>query len=132
MALLEVCLKHACRILVAVNEDPHYHFTVSCDANDSVNVLSTRGALTTVDCIPPMHRYILALEFKGQSLSLLITCRQVVMLMTQMETSQSYKVFMKIEFHKSRLNQAGGWGALHSPDLSPYIQELHSPRLISS
>lgn len=54
------------------------------------------------------------------------------MLMTQMERSQSYKVFMKIEFHKSHLNQAGGWGALHSPELSLAIQELHCPRLISS
>ena len=58
MSLLEVCLKHACRILIAVNEDPHYHFTVLCDATDSVNVLSTRGALCTVDCIPPMHRCV--------------------------------------------------------------------------
>lgn len=56
MCLLEVCLKHACRILVAVNEDPHYHFTVSCDASDSANVLSTRGVLVTTDSIPPMHR----------------------------------------------------------------------------
>ncbi len=56
MCLLEVCLKHACRILFAVNEDPHYHFTVICDATESINVLSTRGALSTVDCIPPMHR----------------------------------------------------------------------------
>lgn len=58
MCLLEICLKPACRILVAVNEDPHYHFTVSCDATDSRNVLSTRGELGTVDCIPPMHRYV--------------------------------------------------------------------------
>lgn len=63
---------------------------------------------------------------------MIVPCRQVVMLMTQMETSQSYKVFMKIEFHKSRLNQASNWGALHNPELLPNIQELHSPRLISS
>ena len=116
---------------MAVNEDPHYHFTVSCDANDSVNVLSTRGALTTVDCIPPMHRY-LAYNCVCQCPSVISMCRQVVMLMTQLETTQSYKVLMKIEFQKSRLNQAGDWGALHSPDLSPCIHELHSPRLISS
>lgn len=59
MSLLEVCLKHACRVLVAVNLDLHHHFTVSCDASESYNVLSTRGSLHTKDCIPPMHRYIL-------------------------------------------------------------------------
>lgn len=61
-----------------------------------------------------------------------MSIRQIVMVMTQMEASQSYKVLMKIEFHMSRLNQAGDWGALHSPELMPSIQELHSPRLISS
>lgn len=51
--------------------------------------------------------------------------------MTQMEGSQSYKIGMKIEFHKSQQNLAGQWGALHLPDLLPSVQELHAPRLIS-
>ena len=56
-ALYEVSLKHACRIIVAENKDQHCHFTVTCDALSSANVVTTRGELFTVDCIPPMHRY---------------------------------------------------------------------------
>ena len=58
MLLYEVYLKHACRILVAANHDPHYHFFVTCNGMDSSNIVSTRGELHTEDCIPPMHRYV--------------------------------------------------------------------------
>ncbi len=58
MYLYEVYLKHSCRVLVAVNGDPHYHFTVTCNGVESANVLTTRGGLYTTDCVPPMHRSV--------------------------------------------------------------------------
>ena len=58
MLLYEIYLKHACRILVAANHDPHYHFFVTCNGMDSSNIVSTRGELHTEDCIPPMHRCV--------------------------------------------------------------------------
>ena len=57
MYIYEVYLKHACRVVVAVNESSSHHFTVTCDAADSANVVSTRGELFTQDCIPPKHWY---------------------------------------------------------------------------
>jgi len=111
MLLYEVYLKHSCRILVAANCDPHHHFFVTCNGMESSNIVSTRGELQSEDCIPPMHR-------------------QVILVLTQLEVSQPYSVFMRIEFNSSRTNAAGEWGATHWPELHQEIMELHSPRLI--
>ena len=62
---------------------------------------------------------------------LCLPCRQVILVMTQLESSQPYSIYMRIEFHKSQLNAAGGWGATHLPELPTHIEELHQPRLIS-
>ena len=67
MLLYEVYLKHSCRILVAANHDPHYHFFVTCNGMDSSNIVSTRGELHTEDCIPPMHRCVV-FSYSGTSL----------------------------------------------------------------
>ena len=64
------------------------------------------------------------------SLSLLLTHRQVILVMTQLEGSQPYSIYMRIEFHKSLKNAAGGWGATHLPELTTDVEELHQARLI--
>lgn len=55
MYLVDVSLQ-ACHIVLAVNDDAHNYFTVSCNATGSMNVFSTRGELCTMDIILPRHR----------------------------------------------------------------------------
>ena len=61
MEYYEVSQSDECRIIVAMNYDYRCHFTVSVTVFDSVNTVSSRGALCTKDCIPPRHRWSTAL-----------------------------------------------------------------------
>ena len=46
-------------IMTAENGTANSSFYIECDCSGSQNLVSTRGALLTVDCLSPMTRYIL-------------------------------------------------------------------------
>lgn len=110
--LYNVSLPRACHILVAENKDSHAHFTVTADFSESVNIVSTRGELVTIDCIPPHHR-------------------QVLVVLINSEHAQWCRRVFKVRFQSSNTNLYGQWGAIHIPRIHPFNEELHNPRIIS-
>ncbi|XP_061165406.1 calpain-15-like [Saccostrea echinata] len=86
---------------------------MKCDCVDSSNVVSTRGSLTTLDSIPPLHR-------------------QVIMVLTQLERSASYHLSRRL-IHRMHWSPTGlaDWAAAgvnHDPPLTLHVEGLHAPR----
>uniref|UniRef100_A0A915PW01 Calpain catalytic domain-containing protein n=1 Tax=Setaria digitata TaxID=48799 RepID=A0A915PW01_9BILA len=72
-------------ILMVENHHRRHFLQIFCDCSQSANVLSTRATLIALDTIPPMHR-------------------QILMLLTHFETTQTYTV-------QHNLRQRLSWSA---------------------
>ena len=100
--------------LVVVIENRHYdkRIQVICDCSESVNVVSTRAALKTVDSIPPRHR-------------------QVIIILTQLEGVGGFLIAHRLTHrvsHRSGLHDWGPPGFNHLPNLDTDVYGLHAPR----
>ncbi|XP_022099572.1 calpain-15-like isoform X2 [Acanthaster planci] len=100
-------------IIVVENRHSDYSLHMKCDCNGSFNVVSTRGSLISVDCIPPLHR-------------------QVLTVLTQVVES-SYTICHLTTHRLSLKRDLQDWGprrACHVPEITPDIMGLHQPRPI--
>lgn len=57
-------------------------------------------------------------------------CRQVVVILTQLEGSDGFSVSHQLNFRTMIDNADGEYGAQHMPELGEDLIELHSPRPI--
>ena len=55
-------------------------------------------------------------------------CRQVVVILTQLEGNDGFSVSHKLNFRTMVDNGDGGYGAQHMPELNENLIGLHSPR----
>ncbi|OTF74448.1 hypothetical protein BLA29_003679 [Euroglyphus maynei] len=87
---------------------------VICDCADSVNVVSTRSTLRTIDSIPPQHR-------------------QVVIVLTQLDGSGGFSIAHRLTHRlsfSSGLHDWGPFGTNHVPSIDRFMYGLHAPRPI--
>ncbi len=121
--------------LVVMIENRHQDrwIQVKCDCQESYNVVSTRGELCTVDAVPPLHRYGKCLELVPcfQDDMLMFLCRQVIIVLTQLEGSGGFSIAHRLTHRlsiHSGLHDWGPSGTLHMPSLDTKVDGLHEPR----
>lgn len=98
--------------IVLENRLKEHYIQVVCDCSKSVNIVSSRGELRTVDCIPPLHSL-------------------VVIVLTQLEGSVGFSIAHKLTHRVSLTKGLHDWGPAgknHLPPLDTVTAGLHSPR----
>lgn len=98
--------------IVLENRLRGYYIQVVCDCSKSMNIVSSRGDLKTVDCIPPLHSL-------------------VVIVLTQLEGSVGFSIAHKLTHRVSSTAGLHDWGPVgknHMPPLDSVTAGLHSPR----
>lgn len=98
--------------IVLENRSKSYYIQVVCDCSKSMNIVSSRGELKTVDCIPPLHSL-------------------VVIVLTQLEGSVGFSIAHKLTHRVSTSPGLHDWGPAkvnHVPALNSITAGLHSPR----
>ncbi|XP_066912144.1 calpain-15-like [Clytia hemisphaerica] len=96
-------------IVAAENRRADVHLHVGCDCSNSFNVVATRGALKTEDCLPPLTR-------------------QVLTILTQLEGAEGYAVSHKLRFRITPKNGFDSFGSHQHPLLTNGLGEVHNPR----
>lgn len=98
--------------IVLENRSKSYYIQVVCDCSKSMNIVSSRGELKTVDCIPPLHSL-------------------VVIVLTQLEGSVGFSIAHKLTHRVSAAPGLHDWGPAghnHMPPLDSTTAGLHTPR----
>ncbi|KAG1670643.1 Calpain-D [Nymphon striatum] len=101
-------------VVMVENRHPDRCVQVICDCTESMNVVSSRATLRTVDSIPPLHR-------------------QVIIVLTQLEGSGGFSISHRLTH---RLSYTGGlhdWGPPginHIPQIDRKVFTLHTPKPI--
>jgi calpain-15 len=104
-------------IVVAENYNENFFLHIELNCDNSSNVVSTRRTLITKDSVPPLHR-------------------QVLLVLTQLETSSSYSINYSMKYRLSSnpyLNTwpgSGGLKEMNMPALKSEVFGLHAPRSI--
>lgn len=97
--------------IVLENRSPDYYTQVICDCSKSMNIVSSRGELRTVDCVPPKHAL-------------------VVIVLTQLEGSVGFSIAHKLTHRVSTVSGLHDWapaGQNHQPPLDSTTRGLHKP-----
>lgn len=98
--------------IVLENRLKNYYIQVVCDCSRSMNIVSSRGELKTVDSIPPLHSL-------------------VIIVLTQLEGSVGFSIAHKLTHRVSAVAGLHDWGPAgfsHLPPLDTVTSGLHSPR----
>lgn len=98
--------------IVLENRSKDHYIQVVCDCSKSMNIVSSRGELKTVDCIPPLHTL-------------------VVIVLTQLEGSVGFSIAHKLTHRVSSSPGLYDWGpdgVNHVPPLDSTTRGLHTPR----
>ncbi|XP_071036347.1 calpain-15 isoform X2 [Parasteatoda tepidariorum] len=99
-------------VVVLENRLPDRCIQVICDCSESMNVVSTRATLRTVDSIPPLHR-------------------QVIIVLTQLEGSGGFSIAHRLTHRVSYSGGLHDWGppgTNHVPPIDRKVFGLHAPR----
>lgn len=110
---------------------------VHCDCSESVNAVSTRGALATVDVIPPLHRQIVMIMSQVEGSSASSFCYRVQYTLTPTLRNHPVVNYANKIFSFLGGQQPGGPGgdaepaplaSSHVPELDADVYGLHAPR----
>ncbi len=96
------------------NQTKDSYLQVKCDCSASLNVVSTRGTLMTLDSIPPRHR-------------------QIIVILSQLEMSARFSAKNKLSHRLSKEKDLGNWanpGVRNVPEIHHCLKGLHKPRPI--
>lgn len=102
-------------IVVVENASPHAYLHIEVECLKSMNVVSTRQTLCTVDSVPPCHR-------------------QVLIALTHLEGSNGYSINYNISYRASSNAMLNTWPRLegqkitNSPGITKKTFGLHAPR----
>ncbi|XP_074649686.1 calpain-15-like [Tubulanus polymorphus] len=98
-------------IVVVENRHPDRFLHIKCNCSESHNVVSTRGDMFTIDSIAPLHR-------------------QVVMVLSQLETTEGYAIAHRLLHRLSSKHSLSDWGQgqINIPYLCDEVRGLHEPR----
>lgn len=98
--------------VVIENRLPDRCVQMICDCSKSINIVSSRGELKTIDCIPPLHR-------------------QIIIVLTQLEGSEGFFIAHTLTHrvsYEGGLHDWGTPGVNHAPAFDSITYGLHAPR----